>query len=147
MVASLGDAFPAADREGFANRNIVIGAVLKTFTNHTSPPKEKRFIIVGIKGNSVGVIFINSSPNIPPKLLPFLYKLELAGREAYLDWESYADCNNIYEWGLDELKRMVAINPTVFLDIISDHDLAIILRLIKTSPNNDYKTLEKFGIV
>ncbi len=147
MVASLGDSFNEDDREDFANRNIVVGAALKAFSNHVHPPKEKRFIIVGIKGNSVGVIYINTNPNVPPKLLPYLNKLELTGRESYLTWDCYADCNHIYEWGLDQLKKMVCADTSIFLSHLDASDLTSIHQKIKTSCNNDYKTLEKHGII
>lgn len=44
---SLGDHFPKEFQHEHTERTLKIGMVLKLFVNDTTPPKEKRFIIVG----------------------------------------------------------------------------------------------------
>lgn len=145
-MCPLGDSFPENFKKKFSSDNVKQGAVLKTFSNHTNPPKEKRYVIVGIKGNSVGIVFINTDNNAPPKLQQFQKPIPRLKNEKILDWDSFIDCSKIYEEELEDLRKKLEENPKVHLGDISTSDLSGIITLVKSSPNIDDKALEKFGL-
>ena len=145
-MSPLGDRFPDHFKKNFSSDNVKVGAVLKTFSNHTKPPKEKRCIIVGIKGNSVGVVYINTENNAPSKLKSYQKPISKKGNESILEWDSFIDCANLYEEDLEDLKRKIEDNANAHLGDISTSDLSGIITLVKGSPKIDDKTLEKFGL-
>lgn len=145
-MSALGDNFPDAFKKAYSIRALNPGSVIRTHSNHTKPPKEKRFIIAGVKGNSIGVVYINSENSAPPKLQSFQKSIIRENREAYLDRDSFVDCSKIYEYELEDLKRLVERNPEINLGIISTADLLDVIYLLQNSPNTDDKTLDKFGL-
>lgn len=65
MSGLLGDFFPDKHKKDFAARSIKQGIVLKCLVDDTTPPKEKRFIIIGTDANKyvVATVYINTEVN------------------------------------------------------------------------------------
>ncbi len=63
---TLGDHFPESLRKPFCDRNLQSGAVFKLQFTNTTPPKEKRIILLGIDTQIAlaGYVFINTKVNM-----------------------------------------------------------------------------------
>jgi hypothetical protein len=61
ITPRLGDRFPKEYRESFCKQHLKIGAVLRLHVSQTTPPKIKRFVVLGINEDdvSVALLFIN----------------------------------------------------------------------------------------
>lgn len=92
----IGDSFPKELKEEFSNRNLKAGCVIKCFVNDTNPPKEKRFIVMGVSYDKIalGTVYINThiNPNVFPteELKQLHIPLESDNRD-YLDHDSFVD--------------------------------------------------------
>lgn len=64
-MPTIGDYFNDDLKKKFTEQHIAVGSVIKCFVKKTAPPKEKRFVVLGIddSGNVIGVVFINSEIN------------------------------------------------------------------------------------
>lgn len=147
---SLSDFFPESCKEDFASRNLKVGCVLKLKVSDTNPPKEKRFIVVGITADSVrlATVFINSEIN-----LTCLYTHELrelqhffasSGRE-YLDHDSYVDCSKLFIRSKAEIFQAVIKRPESIIGHLSDEDLSAIRSKIISAKTIKGKDKKKFG--
>ncbi len=100
-MGSLADFFPKGMKQEVANFNLEVGNVIKCFTLHTNPPKEKRFVILGTndKGDYVGSVFINSNINFniinSQELLELQYPVKCQAN-SYLDYDSFIDCSELF---------------------------------------------------
>jgi len=108
MTLSLGDAFPSSFKDSFSNRKLKPGAVFRLHVPHTTPPKIKRFVVLGIDANKIELafIFINSNPAPNPALRSLQLRLPV-GKCPFLDHDSYLDCSQVYEWELQTVKNQL----------------------------------------
>ena len=111
-MGSLGDFFPNGMKQEIANFNLEIGSVIKCFTSYTRPPKEKRFVILGIneEGNYVGSVFINTNVNFniinSQELLELQYPVKNQAND-YLDHDSFIDCSELFEFEREHLFNLL----------------------------------------
>jgi len=129
MTPSLGDSFPKEHLETLFDQSLKEGAVFRLHVPHTSPPKIKIFVVIGINKsiNSLAFLFINSKIN--PKVVKsqhlqdLQFPVEASGRD-YIGSDSYLDCSRLYEWSIESLKGNYISNTGIYLDQLSDVDLA-----------------------
>ena len=145
MSPPIGDNFPEKQRNAYVKRYIREGSVFRLNFENTTPPKIKRFIILGTDGDSdsAGFLFINKQINIHifptsdlQKLHLFLKKTE---DRSYLDRDSYIDCSWLYERKLQKLRNEFISNLEIYLGQVSDSDMKKIKQLVisaKTIPPN-----------
>ncbi len=150
-MASLGDFFADSEKNKFADQAVKVRAVVKVMVSFTTPPKEKRIIIVGTTtaGDYLGVVLINSNINWNVHRNPDIFDYQLfllADGCDFLEHDSYADCLNIQEIPrsyvvdkvLDDFQRALGDVPAeVFTEIINR---------LKTSPAIPPKILKKYGL-
>lgn len=115
---SLSDHFPKKFQHEHTERTLKIGMVLKLFVNDTTPPKEKRFIIVGFSEDkfSLASVYINSdiNKNINWSQEQQALQLELTSEtRGFLDWDSYVDCSKLILRETLELQTVYASRPEV----------------------------------
>lgn len=148
---SLADLIPEEFKAGFAQRNVQIGSVIKSFVTDTNPPKEKRLILVGASFDKLhfATIFLNTdiNPNIfnTQELIDLNYEMLAEDRE-FLDHNSFADCTAIKSRPTSWLHRIVNQDPTRVLGTISDADLQEIRNRIKAAPTITKAAKKNFGI-
>lgn len=151
-MGSLGDFFPQGIKQNIANFNLEIGSVVKCFTNHTKPPKEKRFIILGVndEGNYVGSVFINTNVNFniinSQELLELQYPVKNQPND-YLDHDSFIDCSELFEFSRQDLFNLLIAEPERALGKVSQKDLETLFRLVKSSPIIEPKMLKKYKLI
>lgn len=147
---SLGDFFPDELREGFGTRNLKVGSVIKLKVKDTNPPKEKRFIVVGITEDKLclATVFINTEINTiinwSPELRALNIELKKEGRE-FLDWDSYVDCSKLSFRDYNELKEILDSKPEAVIGELSDADSFLIKETIKSASTIKGKHKKKFG--
>ncbi|MCW5910350.1 MAG: hypothetical protein KIT62_04710 [Cyclobacteriaceae bacterium] len=147
----LGDAFPGEFRKKFAEINIRIGSVIKTFVTDTTPPKIKRFVILGISVDklAIGTLYINSAinPNLfpTPELKNLHLKLEKQSRD-YLDHDSFLDCSKIYEKEYEDLLAVLQNDTSCLIGQLSSDDLILVKRTVKEARTIPLRTKKKFGL-
>lgn len=114
-------------KEGFANRQIKVGAVLKYMATETNPPKIKRRIVVAFSNDKmiVASLFINSEIN--PNLFSTeeLKKLHLPFEKEnheYLDHDSFVDCSQFIEILYQDLADIITENPMAVIGELSNSD-------------------------
>ena len=76
-----------------------IGIVFVQFVEETNPPKEKYCIIVGLSGDNVASVVINSGININylPPTLQSIHMPLTTQQCPFLDHNSFADCSLLIE--------------------------------------------------
>jgi hypothetical protein len=148
---SLGDHFPKEFQHEHTERTLKIGMVLKLFVNDTTPPKEKRFIIVGFSEDkfSLASLFINSeiNKNINWSQEQQALQLELtAETRGFLDWDSYVDCSKLILRETRELQTVFTSRPEVFIGQLSDQDFELIITTLKHASTINGKYKKRYGI-
>lgn len=147
---SLGDSFPDSFKKDHASRNLRVGGVLKLKVLDANPPKEKRFIIVGITadGISLATVYINSEINrkcnYSRELLGLQHFFESAGRD-YLDHDSYVDCSKIIPRDWSEIFQAVVKRPEAIIGQLSENDFSAIRNKIIGARTIKGKDKKKFG--
>jgi hypothetical protein len=149
-MSVLGDFFPESFKDDFARRNLQNGTVLKLHVKNTSPPKEKRFIVVGktIDGVCLATVFINSAINTDVNFSEELRQLHCllpaAGR-VYLEHDSFVDCSTIYVRGYAELYESLKNRPEAFLGVLDTKDLRMVRSTFVRSPKIKSRDKKRFG--
>lgn len=150
-MGSLADFFPEGMKQDIANFNLEVGNVIKCFTSHTNPPKEKRFVILGVNenGDYVGSVFINTNVNFniinSQELLDLQYPVKNQPND-YLDHDSFIDCSELFEFDRQTLYELLIKEPERALGKVSSEDLEILFGLVKSSPIIEPKILKKYKL-
>ena len=152
MTPSLGDSFPKEHLETLFDQSLKEGAVFRLHVPHTSPPKTKRFVIIGINKsiNSLAFIFINSiiNPNVikSQHLQSLQLPMDASGRD-YIESDSYLDCSRLYEWSILSLKEKCTSNTKAHLGQISDVDLADAKQLTASARTIVRRLKKRYGLL
>lgn len=151
-MANLGDFFPEDFKANIADFNLSIGSVIKCFTTHTNPPKEKRFVILGVNdaGDFIGSVFINTNVNFKVMNSQELRDLQHPVKNQandYLDHDSYIDCSALFEFSRQIVFELLMREPERALGTVTPDDLKTLLKLVKTSPTIEPKVLKKFNLI
>ncbi|HOX82232.1 MAG TPA: hypothetical protein PLJ60_05435 [Chryseolinea sp.] len=131
MSPPLGDQFPEEFKKQFASQNLKVGSVLRALVTDTTPPKIKRFIVIGLSADklALGTIYINTeiNPNVfqSAELKNLHIKLEAAGRE-YLDHDSFVDCSKIFEKEYDTILKMLAADAGMLMGELKPDDIKML---------------------
>lgn len=152
MLATLGDFFPTGVQEEFRERNLKAGSVFKILATNTTPPKEKRLVLVAVNDELalVGYLFINSEINLlcldTDELRNLQIYLECAHRN-YLSHDSYLDCSNLMEIPLEELKTVFAADRDIFLGELSEEDFLATIEKVTNAPTISNNKKRKFRLI
>jgi hypothetical protein len=147
---ALGDLFPEKFRAAFAERNLAVGTVLRTFVPETNPPKVKYFVVLGTTRDKVvfGIVLINSRVN------PYIFRDPLvrswhillkAADYDFLDHDSYVDCTQIFEKDSRLLHGSVRDMPEIVVGNLSRIDLSAIMSAIKAATTIAANDKRRFG--
>jgi hypothetical protein len=148
---SLGESFPGALKKQFSENNLVAGAIIRTWVEHTKPPKIKRFIVIGISQDKIllGVVHINSeiNPNVfPTQELRDLHLKLTAGSREYLMHDSYVDCSRIFQLDRENISKLLHDDPACHLGTVGKDDLTRIKTIIKGSRTVSIRIKKMFGL-
>ena len=127
-----------------------IGTVLRMMVKDTTPPKVKRFIIVGESADSLTLasVYINTELNIKVN-----YNLDLqcqhiefqaAGRD-YLDHTSFVDCSKLKIIERAELCAIIQNRPAIIIGKLDQQDFEIIRRQLICSKTIKGKIKKRYG--
>jgi hypothetical protein len=150
-MGSLSDFFPDNFKDDFANRSIKVGAVIRKFVTNTTPPKEKRFIVVGLSDDSIAlaVVYINTEINPFIANRPDLNRLQLELKQknrSILNYDSFVDCTKIFEFKFEDVQKHLAENPQELLGEIDGFEHLSIIERIRLSKQISKAQLRKFGL-
>jgi len=143
---NLGEQFPDDLKKEFAGRSVKIGSVIKLHVYDTTPPKEKRVVLMGRSFDkfSFASIYINTDP--PPKYLLKQHEFfDSTGRD-YLDHDSYIDCSDLHIIDARALILHVEQNPGTVLGELEDQDYKTLREKIKTAKTISNDDKKKFGL-
>lgn len=151
----LGDLFPDELKENNANYNLQKGSVIKMHVDDTTPPKVKRFIIIGITKDEVtlGAVYINSeiNPNIfRNKSLRDLHLPLVAEGNDFLDHDSFVDCSKIFPKSTEVLKNFLIENTDPnqgAIGKVEESDLGQIQAKLLKAMTISYADKKRFGII
>ena len=148
MSPTLGDNFPKEYREEYCERYFKPWAVFRLFSEETTPPKIKRFVLAGINEETgqVAILFINTDPLRNQCLRKEQMFLESKGRP-YLDHDSYLDCSKIYERSIEKIKEVFKNDTSAYLNMMSEGDIMAAKAVISKSRIIPLKTKEKYELV
>lgn len=148
MSPTLGDNFPKEYREEYCERHFIPWAVFRLFSEETTPPKIKRFVVAGINEETgqVAILFINTDHLQNQRLRKEQMFLKSEGRP-YLDHDSYLDCSKIYERSIGKIKEMFQNDTSVYLDTMSERDISEAKAVIRKSRIISLKTKEKYDFI
>lgn len=157
-MADLSDFFDENYKEGFINRTLERSVVVKCFVENTTPPKSKRFVIVGITENEsdesnqsiLGAVFINTLPNQNVIKTPHLKMLQLpisAKSNDFLDHDSFLDCSQIHEYEYPFIKEQLLSEPKLILGKLNQQDFIKMLDLLQNAQTIAPKLLKKYGLI
>jgi uncharacterized protein YifN (PemK superfamily) len=128
-----------------------VGKVLRCFIDFTTPPKEKRFIILGINEAQelLGVVFINSHINFnvmnTPTLTSLQYELK-SSDNLFLTHDSFVNCAEIQKISQEKVKEFIQNDMQNILGEVKQQDLINIITLVQNAPTITPKTLKMFGL-
>jgi hypothetical protein len=148
---SLGDHFPQDLQNDYLKRSLKVGSVLKLFVNDTTPPKEKRFIVIGLSEDklSLASLYINSEINTSINWSTEQQALQLVftvnGRE-YLNRTSYIDCSKFNYRDTKEIEQALEDRPDAIIGELSSQDLELIITTIKLASTINGKYKKRYGI-
>ena len=150
-MTDLSDLFPQSYRDDFANRNIQKGSVIRVFVKDTTPPKIKRFVVVGFSQDKVllGTVFINSeiNPNIfrTDELRNLHVPLD-AQIHDFIDHDCFVDCSSIKEHSFDEIKQLLSHDPECSKGIVPENTMKEIIQTIKSAITISPSQKRKFDL-
>ncbi len=139
--------------QGFAEREIKIGAVLRYIATDVVPePKLKMRLIVGFSNDKllVATIFINTeiNPNkFPSQELRDLHLVVTQNQYKFLDYDSFLDCSQFKEVPYEYLANLLTDNPACVIGEIQHSDWEKIRETIKNAPTLTSKEKKKFGFI
>lgn len=148
---SLGDHFPQDLQDDYLKRSLKVGSVLKLFVNDTTPPKEKRFIVIGLSEDklSLASLYINSEVNTSINWSTEQQALQLEftvyGRE-YLNRTSYIDCSKFNYRNTKEIEQAIEARPDAIIGELSSQDLELIITTIRLATTINGKYKKRYGI-
>jgi hypothetical protein len=148
---ALGDSFPENFKSEFASRNIEIGTVLRLAVKDTTPPKIKRFIVIGktMDGLSLASLYINSDINKNIHWCIELQNLQIllnCNDNEFLDNDSYVDCSKLVIREALEISNIIKENPSAVIGKLKEIDFKYILETVKNSTTIKGKLKNKFGL-
>jgi hypothetical protein len=148
---NLGDHFPKENSNEYVERNFKVGTVIKLFVHDTTPPKEKRFIIIGFTEDKLTLasLYINSelNKNINWSQEQQALQLELTPEDRdYLTTHSYVDCSKFIPRDALEIKENLLKRPEAILGNVSKSDLETIFNYLKGAPTINGKFKKRYGI-
>ncbi|MET7258021.1 hypothetical protein [Dyadobacter fermentans] len=128
----------------------LIGTVLRMMVKDTTPPKVKRFIIVGESADSLTLasVYINTELNMTVN-----YNLDLRcqhlefpadGRD-YLDHTSFVDCSKLKIIERAELCAIIQNRPTIVIGKLDQQDFEMVRRQITCSTTIKGKIKKRYG--
>jgi hypothetical protein len=138
--------------ETLFDQNLKEGAVFRLHVPHTSPPKIKIFVVIGIirSINSLAFLFINSeiNPNVikSQHLQGLQFPMAASGR-AYIESDSYLDCSRLYEWSIESLKGNYISNTGIYLGQLSDVDLAKVKQLATSARTIERRLKRRYELL
>ncbi len=149
-MTDLSDFFPQYYRDDFAERNIQKGSIIRVFVRDTTPPKIKRFIVIGFSQDKVllGTVFINSEINSKIFTTEELRSLHIsidAANNDFIDHDSFIDCSSIRERSYDEIKQLLSKDTECLKGIVSETTMSIITETITNAKTISVKQKRKFG--
>lgn len=148
---SFADLIPDELKEGFAERNIQIGSVIKVYVTDTNPPKEKRLILVGATWDKLhfATVFINTAinPNIftTQELIDLNYEIAAEGCD-FLDYDCFVDCSKLKSRPVNWLQGILNNEPTRLLGTVLEDDMKEIRERIKSAPTISKNEKKNFGL-
>lgn len=130
--------------------SIETGVILKVYLTITTPPKEKRIIIVGESPDKsqLAIVYINSKVN------KRVHKTRKARKQQkyfdsedrdYLDRPSYVDCTQLVMIEKTKIKKAVRKKPSRVIGWLSNPDFDILKKKILASTTIKGKYKNKFG--
>lgn len=142
-------------RRGFFLRfemAIEVGTVFRFFVAEAS--KTKRTVVVALLGdhkqfatmlliNSELTDFAKKNPHIRAAQLP----LSVAGRESYLDHDSFLSCDYLFTRELRDLQQAIRHNPSIVLGKMAKEDIENAKQLIRASGKFKPIELERLGLL
>lgn len=150
-MSSLGEFLPKNLRDELAQRNLVAGAVIKTFVKDTIPPKEKYFIVVAFSPDRIAVatVYINSEINPNKFATEELKKFHLelkVDENPFLTYNSYADCTQLHEKDYEVLLKLLQEHPTTHIAILQEDLLKKVKDNIKATRLISIALKKKYGL-
>ncbi len=127
-----------------------IGMVLKLYVKDTTPPKEKRFIILGFTEDRISLAsaYINTeiNPNInwAIELKEQHVFFDKTGRP-YLSHASFVDCSKLIFRTTAEIQAAINNRPDAVLGELSSIDLRILVNKVINSITIKGKQKRKYG--
>lgn len=151
-MTDLSDLFPQSFRDDFAERNIQVGSVIRVFVRDTTPPKIKRFIVIGFSNDKVllGTVFINSEINQNVFNTEYLKGLNIpldAQIYDFIDHDSFVDCSNIRERSVVEIKHLLSNDIECSKGVVSKETMKTILATLANASTIPPNKKKKFGIL
>ncbi len=131
--------------------NIEVGQVLKMHVQDTTPPKEKRFIVIGFSPDEtlLATVYINSNINERINWSAEQQALQVEfnsdGRN-YLNKKSYIDCSKLTERKTEDIGSVIDSNPEAIIGYLSEADYERIAEAIRSAPTIKGKYKKKYGL-
>lgn len=148
-MQKLGDLFPNALKKQL----IEVGAVLKIHIEVVTPPKVKRFIVVGFNEEKVLLAAVLINTEINPNVFPEVsYKrtlhIELEAEDRpYLVHTSYVNCSQIIEHPVSDIEQFVVEDPSIHIGTVSTLDLEQIITTLKGAKSIKPKIKKRYGFI
>ena len=148
-MPTLGELFPDFYRQSFSTRSIVPGSVFRTFTDKSSPPKIKIFVVLVAKNGmaSVASLFVNTEINaslFPSQELQDLHIPLFSNYCDFLKHDSFLDCSQIKEMSLDWLQSQIENDPGVLVGTLDERTLSSAINKVKKAPTISRSDKRKF---
>lgn len=151
-MTKLGEFFPEENQSDYIGKVIKIRSVIKLYELSTTPPKEKRFVIIGESVNEFALLFINSNLNENVhKPGSVTHSLQIAINKYdgcnYLRHNSYVDCTRIIPKDKIKVISTITNNQDLYLGKMDHTHWDAVYTAVVGAPTISPKQKKMFKLV
>lgn len=152
-LSSLASAFPTNVREEFCLRKLKLGAVFRTLSLDTRPPKIKIFVVIGFSGDEalIAALYVNTviNPNVnfDDKLKDLHLLLKKDDHPSFLTHDSYLDCAHLIEKDKTALYTAFNADTGMFVGEIPAPLLSQVIEMVASAHTIAKNKKKQFGII
>ncbi len=143
---NLGEHFSDTEKAKFIERNLRPSHVIKLFCHTTTPPKEKRLVIVSINPELLLFVINTEIPKFKEKR-SYLKNQQILlekNTENFLDHDSWLDCSEVFrEFNIETVKEILLNDVSRVLGKLSNEVVAQIMDVVSESETLEQRHINR----
>jgi hypothetical protein len=148
MCPTLGDFLPDKLKEGFTDRNLVKGCVLRLYCNNAEKIKIITYLDLNYDKSLIGFLYINSEINLnlyPTTELQSEHYLLLRENYDFLEKDSFVNCTDFITWPTKKIIDLLDKDIKIHIGCLSEYDYNCIRKKVVSSKVMTPRDKKNFG--